>query len=92
MINKTQANRRFCNICENYFMYEEGVFDHALNIHSDWTICNIQINDLKSVNLHFIVKHKLKLYKCEICENYFKTEDNLDSDDSQQVLWQNILE
>ena len=29
------------------------------NIHNDCTICNIQFNDLKSLNHHFFFKHKL---------------------------------
>ena len=39
-----------CNICENSFMYEEGLIDHVLNIHNDWTICNFQFSDDKSLN------------------------------------------
>ena len=68
-----------CNICGILFMYEGGLFDHASNIHKDCTICDIHFNDLKSPNHHFFVKHMLELFKCEDCENYFKTEDYLAS-------------
>ena len=84
-IKETKSNKEntskiyLCNICFNSFMYEEGIFDHVSNIYIFRTICNIQFNDLKSRNQHFIVKHKLKLFKCEVCENYFNTEDNLAS-------------
>ena len=60
-------------------MYEEGLFDHVSNNHKNCTISNIQFNDLNSLNQQFFVKHKLKLFKCEVCENYFKTEDYLAS-------------
>ena len=43
-----------CNICGISFVYED-----VSNIHKDCTICNIQFNDLKSLNQHFFVKHKL---------------------------------
>ena len=31
------------------------------------------------ISSRFFVKHKLKLFKCEVCENYFKTEYNIAS-------------
>ena len=66
------------NIFGNSFMYKEGLFDHVSNNPKNCTIINIQINDLNSLNQQ-ILKHKLKLFKCEVCENYFKTEDYLAS-------------
>ena len=63
-----------CNICGNSFMYEEGLFDHVSNNLKNNTISNIQLNDLNSLNQQFFVKHWLKLFKCEICEKYIKTE------------------
>ena len=60
-----------CNICD--FMYEKGLFGHVSNIHNDYKICNIQFNDVKSLNKYFFVKN----LQSEVCEYYVKTEDNL---------------
>ena len=55
--------------------YREVLLDHVSYNHNNCTICNIQFIYLNSLNQHFVVKHKLKLFKCEVWENYFKTEE-----------------
>ena len=55
-------------------MHKVGIFEHVTNNHNNHTICRIQFNDPNSLNQDFFVKHKLVLFKCEVCENISKQE------------------
>ena len=68
-----------CNIFGISFMFAKGVFDHVSNIHNNCTICNIQLNPVKSLNHKCFLKRHFELFKCKGCEKYFKTEDYLAS-------------
>ena len=71
-----------------YFM--SAIFVDALSCMKkvDVTMFQILTTITQSVTLrsmipsHFFVKHKMELLNCEVCENYFKTEDNLAGHDA----------